>query len=64
MFHRYRRGLEAHESEVIRQLRRRGYAVVFLTPSDVGDPLKRGEVEGAMLKAGKATLRSQKGART
>jgi hypothetical protein len=63
MFWNYRKGLEAHESEAIRQLRRRGFAVVLLSPRDVGDPLNRGIIEAAMLKAGKATLREKKGAR-
>ena len=61
--HRYRAGLAPHESEVLRQLRRRGFAVVVFRPEEVGGPLNRSVAEAAMLKAGKATLREKKGAR-
>ena len=51
--HRYRKGLSQQENETIRQLRRRGFAVVVFTPVDVGGPLNRKPVEDAMLRAGK-----------
>jgi hypothetical protein len=54
VFYRYRSGLQPQESEVIRQLRRRGYAVVLLSPRDVGPAVNRVCVEGAMLRAGKS----------
>ncbi len=53
--HRYRKGLSPQESEAIRQLRRRGYAVIVFSPDEVGGPMKRKPVEDAMLKAGKRT---------
>ena len=51
--HRFRKGLSPQENEVIRQLRRRGFAVVVFNPVDVGGPLNRKPVEDAMLRAGK-----------
>jgi hypothetical protein len=51
--HYYRRGLTRQESEVIRLLRRRGFAVVLFEPAAVGSPLRRGEVERQMLTAGR-----------
>ena len=51
--HRFRKGLSPQENETIRQLRRRGFAVVVFNPVDVGGPLNRKPVEDAMLRAGK-----------
>ena len=51
--HRFRKGLSPQENEVIRQLRRKGYAIIVFSPVDVGGPLNRKPVEDAMLKAGK-----------
>lgn len=54
MFHRYRAALTKEESEAVRQLRRRGFAVVFIEPTTVGSPINRATVEEAMRKAGRA----------
>lgn len=51
--HKYRGGIDPKESEVIRQLRRRGFAVVVFSPLDVGGPLNRKPVEDSMMRAGK-----------
>ena len=55
--HPYRAGLSKIENEVLRQLRRRGFALALLSPVDVGNPLNRGSVEQQMLKAGRQTLK-------
>jgi hypothetical protein len=49
--HSYRRGLTPGESEVIRALRKRGFAIVLLGPQVVGGPLNRKAIEDQMLKA-------------
>jgi hypothetical protein len=54
----YRKRLSPQESEAIRQLRRRGYAVIVMSPDEAGGPLKRKPVEDAMLKAGKKEART------
>ena len=53
----YRAMLTKEESQSIRQLRRKGFAVVFLCPGDVGAPIHRGDIEAVMLKAGKTQAR-------
>lgn len=55
--HPYRGGLSKLENEVLRQLRRRGFALTLFSPVDVGNPLNRGPVERSMLKAGRKTLK-------
>jgi hypothetical protein len=47
--HRYREGLTKEESEVVRKLRLKGYAIVVIKTA----ALQRGEVEQAMRKAAK-----------
>jgi len=47
--HRYREGLNKEESEVVRKLRLKGYAVVVIK----ADALQRGEVEQVMRNAAK-----------
>lgn len=47
--HRYRDGLAQSESEMIRALRLRGYAVVVIK----ADAMRRGEIEEVMRKAAK-----------
>ena len=47
--HRYRDGLAQSESEMIRQLRLRGYAVVVVKAG----AMERGQIEDAMKKAAK-----------
>lgn len=47
--HRYREGLTKEESEVVRKLRLKGYAIVVLKAG----ALQRGAVEEAMRKAAK-----------
>jgi hypothetical protein len=56
----YRMRLTKEESQSIRQLRRKGYAVVLLSPGDVGPPINRGNVEAAMLRAGKTHAQQTK----
>lgn len=51
--HVYRKSLSQTESEAIRSLRRRGFAVVLFDPLQVGGPLNRKVVENSMLKAGR-----------
>ena len=60
MLHPYRVRLTKEESQSIRQLRRKGYAVVFISPGDVGPPINRGNVEAAMLRAGKTQAQQTK----
>jgi hypothetical protein len=55
--HFYRGGLTHQESELLRKLRARGYALAIFDPIDVGNPLNRKPVEDSMLKAGKQTLK-------
>jgi hypothetical protein len=56
----YRGTLTPQESEAIRTLRRRGFAVAVITPADVGPPLRRKPIEDEMLAAGRqATQRAQ-----
>jgi len=55
--HHYRGGLSKIENEVLRQLRRRGFALALFSPVDVGNPLNRGPIEQSMLKAGRQTLK-------
>lgn len=59
MFYRYRSGLQKAEAEIIRQLRRRGFAVVLLSPRDVGPAVNRPCIEGAMLRAGKSAAKKE-----
>jgi hypothetical protein len=47
--HRYREGLTKEESEVVRKLRLKGYAIVVLKAG----AMQRGAVEEAMRKAAK-----------
>lgn len=56
----YRATLTKEESQSIRQLRRKGFAVVFLSPGDVGEPLNRGSIEAVMIQAGKSRARKTK----
>ena len=55
--HQYRAGLSKLENEVLRQLRRRGFALAVFSPVDVGNPLNRAPVEKSMVKAGRETLK-------
>jgi hypothetical protein len=56
----YRARLTKEESQSIQQLRRKGFAVVFLSPGDVGAPINRGSIEAVMLQAGKSQARKTK----
>jgi hypothetical protein len=53
----YRRGLSKLENEVLRHLRRRGFALALFPPSDVGSPMNRKPIEDSMVRAGKQTLK-------
>jgi hypothetical protein len=55
--HFYRGGLTPQESELLRKLRTRGYALAIFTPGDVGSPMNRKPIEDSMVKAGKQTLK-------
>jgi hypothetical protein len=55
--HFYRSGLTAEESELLRMLRRRGFALALLPPVDVGGPMNRKPIEDLMIKAGRQALR-------
>ena len=53
--HHYRKGLNADESEMVRQLRLRGYAV-FLVQAGA---MRRGKIEDAMRRAAKNALKER-----
>lgn len=55
--HRYRGGMSEQESELMRQLRRRGFAIVVMNPVEVGEPINRKPLEDRMLAAGRRALR-------
>jgi len=55
--HHYRDGLSKLENEVLRQLRRRGFALAVFSPASVGNPLNRAPIEKSMVKAGRETLK-------
>jgi hypothetical protein len=59
-FHKYRQGMSKEESEFIRALRSKGFAIVVF---DAGAQ-RRGEVEQAMKAAGGKALKHTKGARS
>lgn len=54
---RYRAGLTPQDSDLLRRLRGRGFAVAIFPPLDVGDPLNRKVIEDNMVKAGRQTIR-------
>ena len=58
--HKYRKGMTTEESEFIRALRNKGFAIVVF---DAGAQ-RRGEVEEAMKTAGGKALKHTKGARS
>jgi hypothetical protein len=49
--HKYRQGMTLSESNVIRTLRNKGFAVVVIPPTKVGGALNRSIIESHMLKA-------------
>jgi hypothetical protein len=49
--------MSEQESELIRQLRKRGFAVVVLNSLEVGEPINRKPLEDQMLAAGRRALR-------
>jgi hypothetical protein len=51
--HRYRHGMTQMESNVIRTLRTKGYAVVVIPPTEVGAALNRSSIETVMRNAAK-----------
>lgn len=53
----YKAGLSRDESELLRKLRGRGFAVAIFGPSDVGNPLNRKPIEDRMVKAGKDAIK-------
>jgi hypothetical protein len=53
--HSYRHGLAQAESEMIRQLRLKGFAIVVMKAG----ALERGAVEEAMRKAAKTTMKER-----
>lgn len=55
--HFYRGGLTTEESELLRKLRRRGFALALFPPVDVGNPMNRKPVEDSMIRAGRKALR-------
>jgi len=54
--HTYRGGITRVESELLKKLRQRGFAVAIFSPADVGSPLNRKSIEDSMIKAGKQTI--------
>jgi uroporphyrinogen-III synthase len=55
--YRYKTGMSEQESELVRQLRRRGFAIVVMNPVEVGEPINRKPLEDRMLAAGRRALR-------
>jgi hypothetical protein len=53
----YRAELTKDESELLRTLRGRGFAVAIFGPSAVGTPLNRKPIEEAMVNAGLKALK-------
>ena len=58
---RYRAGMEPQESELLRKLRGRGFAVAIFPPVEVGEPLNRKEIEDEMVRAGRNTIKQLRG---
>jgi hypothetical protein len=56
--HNYRADMTPEDSDLLRRLRVRGFALALFSPADVGDPLNRKAVEDQMLKAGRKTIRT------
>lgn len=57
----YKAGLSKDESELLRKLRGRGFAVAIFNPSEVGSPLNRGQIENQMVRAGTETIQEIRG---
>jgi hypothetical protein len=55
--HHYRAGITPEDSQFLRRLRLRGFALALFTPVDVGNPLNRKVIEDQMLKAGKQVIK-------
>jgi hypothetical protein len=55
--HFYRAGLTPDESELLRKLRHRGFALALIPPCDVGGALNRKPVEDFMLRAGRQAIK-------
>jgi hypothetical protein len=55
--HKYRAGMTPEDSEFLRKLRLRGFALALFTPVDVGNPLNRKAIEDQMLRAGKQAIK-------
>jgi len=58
---RYRAGMEPQESELLRKLRGRGFAVAIFPPAEVGEPLNRKAIEDQMVQAGRNTIKQLRG---
>lgn len=58
---RYRAGMEPQDSETLRRLRGRGFAVAIFPPAEVGQPLNRKAIEDQMVKAGRITIKQLRG---
>ena len=57
----YRAGLSKEESDLVRKLRSRGFAVAIFPPGDVGIPLNRKPIEDRMVRAGRETIKQIRG---
>ena len=57
--YRYRQGIGRPESELLRGLRRKGFAIVVIPPAQVGHPLNRKTIEDRMLKAALTSPREE-----
>jgi hypothetical protein len=49
--------MTTEDSQFLRRLRLRGFALALFTPVDVGNPLNRKVIEDQMLKAGKQVIK-------
>ena len=55
---RYREGITRQDSDLLRRLRARGFAVAIFPPAEVGQPINRKTIEDQMLRAGRQTIRN------
>jgi hypothetical protein len=53
--------MEPQETELLRKLRGRGFAVAIFPPAEVGQPMNRKEIEDEMVKAGRITIKQLRG---
>jgi hypothetical protein len=55
--HNYRVAMTPEDSDFLRKMRARGFALVVFSPVVVGNPLNRKAIEDQMLRAGKQAIK-------